>query len=226
MLGVIIIIILSWSLLFFIEKENLSVLGFTPLRKRGLQFIIGLGFISILRSIFIFVDTQVLSISWEMEQVVRYDVIFNSLWYHFISALTEDLVFRGVLLYILIKRIGLQKGILISAIAFGTYHWFSYGLIGSSAILLIYVLLTTGFVGYVWAYTFAKTKSILMPLGFHFGWNFITTLFYDRQPYGNLVYNAATKVELSEPSSTVYSLLIGLLPPLLTFIFVRKLVER
>jgi hypothetical protein len=42
-------------------------------------------------------------------------LFFDSFIYHLKSALSEDLVFRGILLYILIKKIGvLKKGGLIS----------------------------------------------------------------------------------------------------------------
>ncbi|UZR99138.1 CPBP family intramembrane glutamic endopeptidase [Chondrinema litorale] len=224
MVGILVILGISWLLLHYLEKENLLVLGFYPIKKSLLQFVIGVGFIFLLKIIFIYLDTQVNSISWRINSPINYFSIFSALWYHLKSALTEDLIFRGVLLYILIKRIGMQKAILVSAVAFGIYHWISYGIIGSSIILLLYVLITTGFTGYVWAYTFAKTKSIMMPLGFHLGWNFITTLFYDSQPYGYLIFQESAKIELLEPYNTYYSIFIGLAPSLLTLIFIKTLI--
>jgi membrane protease YdiL (CAAX protease family) len=64
-------------------------------------------------------------------------LFFDSFIYHLKSALTEDLAFRGALLYILIKKIGVQKGFFLSAITFGIYHWFSYGMINGPIIPLI-----------------------------------------------------------------------------------------
>jgi membrane protease YdiL (CAAX protease family) len=55
-------------------------------------------------------------------------LIVKGTWWTLFSVLYEELIFRGVVLYILIKRIGEVKAILISCIAFGIYHWFSYGL--------------------------------------------------------------------------------------------------
>jgi membrane protease YdiL (CAAX protease family) len=64
-------------------------------------------------------------------------LFFDSFIYHLKSALSEDLVFRGILLYILIKKIGIQKGGVLSAITFGIYHWFSYKMINGPIIPLI-----------------------------------------------------------------------------------------
>ncbi len=223
MVGIVVILGVSWLLLHYIESENLFVLGFYPIRKGISQLIIGVGFIFLLKVLFIYLDTQVNSIAWRVNSSINYYSVVQSFWYHLKSAITEDLIFRGALLYILIKRIGMQKAIFVSAVAFGVYHLISYGIIGSGIILLLYVLITTGFTGYVWAYTYAKTKSIMMPLGFHLGWNFITTFFYASQPYGNLIFQETAKIELLEPYNTYYSIFIGLTPSLLTFIFVKVL---
>ncbi len=226
MFGIIVILGVSWLLLHYIEKENLHILGFYPL-TRIWQFAIGIGFIFALKLLFIYFDTRVNSITWISNPPINYISLFQSFWYHLKSALTEELIFRGAVLYILIKRIGTQKALIISSIAFGIYHWVSYGIIGSgNIILLVYVLLTTGFTGYVWGYTFAKTKSIMMPLGFHFGWNFITTIFYEAKPYGHLIFIENSKIQILEPYNTYYSLFIGIAPALLTLIFVKLLSKK
>jgi membrane protease YdiL (CAAX protease family) len=226
MIGILIILGVSWLLLYYFEKENLHVLGYSPIKKRMGQFILGFIFICFLNLIFIYIETQIKSISWISNSSFNYKSIFQSFWYHLKSALTEDLIFRGVILYLLIKKIGMQKAILISAIAFGIYHWFSYGMIGSRIVPMIYVFIITGLTGYVWGYTFAKTKSIMMPLGFHLGWNLIITFFYTSQPYGQLIFQEVSRIELSELNNTYYSLFIGLMPPLITLIFVKKITKK
>lgn len=80
----------------------------------------------------------------------------------------EELAFRGVLLYILIKRVGANKAILISAGAFGVYHWFSQGSLGHPTEMLI-TFLITGCMGLVLAYGLANSNSIYIPTAIHFG---------------------------------------------------------
>jgi len=99
--------------------------------------------------------------------------------YVFRSALYEDLIFRGALLYILIKRLGPQKAVLISAVLFGIYHWFSWGALGQPVQMAI-IFLTTGLAGYVFALAFEKTGSIYMPFALHFGIDFVNMVIFSQ----------------------------------------------
>lgn len=225
MTGLFVIIIISWVLLRFIEKKNIEVLGIIPYPKRILQFFIGLVFMMLLNLVLIYFESLILNVEWQEQNSINYNLIFNSLVYHFKSALTEDLVFRGALLYILISTIGSKKAILISAVFFGIYHVFSYGMTGDRIIPILYVTLITGFTGYVWAYTFYKTKSIMLALGFHLGYNFLMTLFYESNPYGQLIFMELNKESLMDWNWLFYSLIKGLLPSILTLIFVKNIVK-
>lgn len=197
MLGLLVIIIVSWGLLYFIEKENVLVLGFVPNKKRCIQFLIGFIFIVIIALIVIYAVTLIKSITWESKNV-NFKLIYKAFIYHSKSALTEDLVFRGAILYILISRIGAKWAVLISALFFGIYHVFSYGMADERIIPILYVILVTGFTGYVWAYAFVKTKSIAIGLGLHIGSNLVATFFYPSQPYGELLYAELSQVHFSE----------------------------
>lgn len=221
MLGIIVILGISWLLLHFVEGKNLTALGLFPISKRIKELTIGFLVMGLIHLIFIYAESVIKSMEWAINPSVSFPIILNAFWYHLKSALTEDLIFRGALLAILISRIKWQKAILLSAIAFGVYHWFSYGLIGGPIIPLIFVFVVTGFMGYAWAYAFAKTQSIFLPLGFHLGWNVVATLFTAATPYGELVLQNTHSIELSEMSNLLFSLSKGLIPPLLILFFVK-----
>lgn len=225
MIGLLVILAVSWLLLHFIENKNIDVLGIIPNYKHLGQFTIGFVFIIVVCLAMIYLETLVLSVKWQLNSVIHYQSIFNAFIYHLKSALTEDLVFRGAILYILIQRIGMQKAILISAFPFGIYHVFSYGMLESRIISILYVILITGATGWVWAYTFAKTKSILMPLGFHLGWNLIYSFFFNSQPYGGLLFTETSRAQLSGWNGFYFSIFKGLLPSLITFVFVKLLMH-
>jgi len=106
MLGLLVIIVVSWGLLRFIEKKNIKALGIIPLKKHLVQFLLGFLIIALIGLISIYIDTMIRTIKWESKPV-NYVAIFDAIIYHLKSALTEDLVFRGALLYILIQRSGL-----------------------------------------------------------------------------------------------------------------------
>ncbi|WP_191860686.1 CPBP family intramembrane glutamic endopeptidase [Hanstruepera ponticola] len=220
MLGLLVIIIVSWVLLHFIEKKNINVLGIVPSFKRLGQFALGFLVISIIVLLNIFFETQILKVEWKLS-TIDYSLMFEAFGYHVKSALTEDLVFRGAILYILIQRIGAVKAIWLSAIVFGVYHWFSYGIIEGRLILLAYVLVITGFTGYVWAYTFYKTKSIMMGLGFHLGVNLINACFFESQPYGELIFTEVSRINISEWNNFLFLIFKGLFPSIFTLIFIK-----
>ncbi len=224
MIGIIVILFISWGLLFFIEKKNLSILGFFPVGKRFKQFIIGFIFLFLLNLFTVYIDTIVNSIEWSKNPDLEYRSILEAFWFHLKSTLTEELVFRGALLYILMNRLGTQKGIIISAIIFGIYHWFSLGVYGR-LVPMVYIFIITGAMGYVWAYSFAKTRSIFLGFGLHLGINFLSALF-SRSPTGNLIWIEESKVELSEWNNLFYLLAKGLAVPLLTLLLIMYIVKK
>lgn len=223
MIGIILILAISWVLLYLTEKKGLSILGVKL--KSSPHFPIGFAFIILTGLALIGVESMIKSIEWKLNAPIDWKTILLASRYHIISALTEDLLFRGAILYILIQKIGFQKAIAISAIAFGIYHWFSYGMFGAGIIPMIYVFIITGFTGYVWAYTYGKTESILMPLGFHFGWNLMQACFYETTPYGELIFQEISSIPLSEWNNLFFSIFKGLFPPIMTLIFVKTLLK-
>ncbi|MCK8479956.1 CPBP family intramembrane glutamic endopeptidase [Psychroserpens algicola] len=225
MLGLLVIIVVSWVLLRVIEKKNIEVLGIIPYPKRVAQIGLGMLFMMLLCLLWIVIETFVLNVDWQLNKDINYALIFDAFVYHVRSALTEDLVFRGAILYILINRIGAQWAILISAIIFGVYHVFSYGMTSESFIAIAYVIFITGFTGYVWAYTFHKTKSIMLGLGFHIGYNFLMTMFYESNPYGQLVFQELSKTTLIDWDLLFYLLAKGLFPSIVTLLFVKYIIK-
>jgi membrane protease YdiL (CAAX protease family) len=87
-------------------------------------------------------------------------------------------------LYILIKKSGVVKGLILSAIAFGIYHWFSFGIIGN-VMQMIVVFFITGAMGLLLAYAYAKTWSLYIPIAIHFGWNLTQIFIFSQGPIGN-----------------------------------------
>ena len=224
MIGLVVILLISWGLLYLFEKKNLSAIGLLPNGKRLLQFAMGIVLIVLICLILLGIETQVKSIEW---QFLGFEIgtMADAFIYHLRSALTEDLVFRGALLYILIQRLGIKWGLLISAICFGVYHVFSYGMLTERWILITYVIVITGFTGYVWAWAFYKTRSIYLGLGLHVGYNMIMSCFYESQPYGELLFTQLSSVDLVDPMASYYSIFRGLFPTALTWITLEMMLR-
>lgn len=184
MIGILVELIISWILLYLIERKTILSLGFVPISKRLKQFAIGFLITAILCIGVNTLEMLLRSSSLHLNENSGAALILNMFWWDFKSVLTEELLFRGALLFILIERIGARKGIIISAVAFGIYHWFSFGIFGN-IIPMFFVFIGTGLMGYAWALAFSKTKSIFLPLGLHLGWNFTFNTIFSKGPLRN-----------------------------------------
>jgi membrane protease YdiL (CAAX protease family) len=225
MFGIIAIIAISWLLLYVIEKESILALGLLPIIKRLKQFIIGFLITGILCVLVQFLDAYLKSSSWILNQGINSEIILTSFWWDFKSVLTEELIFRGAILYILIQKIGPGKSILISAMAFGIYHWFSYGVLGNPMAMTL-IFIGTGLMGYALAWAFSKTKSIMLPFGLHLGWNFIFNTIFSKGPLGKLVLISQGGTELTGWVSLLNFISGLVIVPILILIYVRFFVKE
>lgn len=188
MLGLLVVLMLSWLMLRFLLKENLSALGFFSTATRLKEFSVGFMIMAVLCAINILGQSYFKDISYALNSDYGIWEGLIGIWWVLKSALFEELVFRGAILYILIKIVGVVKACIIDAIAFGIYHLFSYQMFGGQIIPMIYVFLLTGASGWIFAFAFAKTKSLYAPLGLHFGWILVSIVVFSTGPIGNQLF--------------------------------------
>ncbi len=121
---------------------------------------------------------------WQLNPDLSANLFLTGILWNIKSVLFEELIFRGVLLYILIKKLGASKAIILSGIAFGIYHWFSFGVIGNPMQMLM-TFIITGTMGLLLAYGYSKTFSLYIPIAIHFGWNLTQIFIFSQGPIGN-----------------------------------------
>ncbi|MDB5119912.1 MAG: family intrarane metalloprotease [Sphingobacteriales bacterium] len=176
---------LSWLLLWWFHKANLGVLGIYPAKADWIvQFLVGLVLSSSLCALNYLLQTVFSGSIWLWNNDFTLSNFLSSSWWVMHSVLYEELIFRGALLYIAIQKLGVKKASILSAICFGVYHWFSMNAFGNW-IMMTYLFIGTGIMGYVFALTYAKTNSLYLPIGLHFGWNLINTVIFSQGPIGN-----------------------------------------
>lgn len=170
MLQLIALLLISWLLIWLFEKDNLSVLGLLPNKQQ-------LGWISIvfIVSALCAASAFALKMGITKEQYVIAESltvtgVLTEVWNQFRSVFTEELLCRGAILYILIKKTNPKIAILISAVLFAVLHWFNAGVWGNMMQMSI-VFTFTFAMGILLAYAYAKTYSLLFPFAIHFGWN-------------------------------------------------------
>ncbi|RZS93891.1 CPBP family intramembrane glutamic endopeptidase [Aquimarina brevivitae] len=226
MIGIAVLLVLSHVLLKFILKKNLMVLGWTPIGRQLFTFLCGTVLALVIHFLTVYLSELLGLQTFTYNDNYACSMLFRSLFYHLQSAFTEELVFRGALLFIVMNRFGIRKALFISAFFFGIYHWFSYNIWDKHLIAYVYVFIATGFMGYVYGYSYAKSGTILLPLGLHLGWNYLATLCCDAVPYGELLFESARAVTYDEKVETWYSLLKAIMPPLLMLLTLRILYAK
>jgi membrane protease YdiL (CAAX protease family) len=224
--GIIIQLIISWILLKIIEKQNLSALGLTPSRQHIKHIGIGLLIPLLFLSTFWIGGSFLVNNPFILNPDYTTRDFFSSTWYVLNSVLFEELIFRGAILYILMNRLGALRAIIISSVAFGIYHWFSFGLLGQPVSMLL-VFVTTGLVGYVLALAFQKTRSMYLPIALHFGYNFTSMIILstDKGIGSQLLIKTYEKDPISPGLFISISMMIVYFIgfPLLTYIYLRSL---
>ena len=183
MVGLLAELLISGLLLWFYDRSTLLVLGFQPTRRRVLDLGFGLVTSSILCGIGLYAIAIISETILTRNPDFTAETFLNSTYWMLKSVLTEELLFRGALLYIGIKKLGIRNACLMSSAAFGVYHWFSYGVWGN-VVQMIYIFILTGVGGLLFAYSFALTKSIYLPVGLHLGWNLVSVVIFSQGQLG------------------------------------------
>lgn len=188
MIGIIVQLLISWVIVWFFEKKDLGVLGLYPTQQRLLDFLLFFVLTGACASLGFFMRMY-FGERWELNPELSWHLLTAGLWYNIKSVMFEELIFRGVILYILIRRFGV-KAIVVSAIAFGIYHWFSFEVFGNPGAMAV-IFIVTGVAGLLYAYGYAKTFSLYIPCAIHLGWNFTSNFVFSNGNIGNGIFIAA-----------------------------------
>lgn len=185
------LILISWLLIWFFTKGNLTVLGFTPTTERLKYFVI-LFIVSGIFSAFAFLlRMYIAQEEYALTPSLTIRSVLLETWHQFRTVLTEELICRGALLYILIKKIGQTKSILITSAFFAVLHWINAGVWGNLTQMAIIFTFTFA-MGLLLAFSYAKTFSILIPFAIHFGWNLTQNYIFPDTATGNHIFILAT----------------------------------
>jgi hypothetical protein len=224
MVGILVQLAFSWLIIWHVQKGNLSVLGLQPTKQRIIHFTYFLLLTAICCSLGFVMKMFFGKQAWQVNPQLSIPLVLNGIWWNLKSVLFEELIFRGVLFYMLLKKLTPTKAILISATAFGIYHWFSFGVFGN-IIPMIVVFFITGIMGLLLAYAYAKTYSLYYPIAIHLGWNFTQIFVFSQGPIGNGILVATAGGEFRTDSYLIFIVVTFLpiiLALLINFLLLRK----
>jgi uncharacterized protein len=224
MAGIIVQLAISWIIIWFVERRSLAVLGFSPTKRRLLDFLAFFLLTAIFCASGFLMKMYFGKQEWRLNPDLSPEVVWAGLSWNIKSVLFEELIFRGVLLYILIRKVGSVRAVLVSAIAFGIYHWFSFGVIGN-ALQMAMTFIITGAMGLVLAYGYSKTFSLYVPVGIHLGWNVTQIFVFSQGPIGNGVFVPLDPAPFLTNSYVIF-FLVTLLPMVMALLINYLILKR
>jgi len=222
--GLIVELIISWLLLWIFCRQGLLVLGIAPTKSRLFNLIFGFLTAAACCSAYYLSFTVFANHNWTLNTEFKGQAISSS-WWTLKSVLYEELIFRGALLYILIKKLGVKTACITSAVCFGIYHWFTSGAMGNP-LQMAFVFVMTGVWGAMFAIAFARTKSLYLPIGLHFGWNLISTVIFSQGPLGNQLLIGSGGQKLGGVLSAGVFLFQIFAVPLITYWYLKRLAKK
>lgn len=221
MIVLVVELVVSGILLRLYDRSNLRVLGFRPTSIRIIDFTFGFFSSAILCTVCLYFIVFVTGTTVTLNPAFTVGTFFASSFLMLASVLGEELLFRGALLYVGIKKLGIRNACILSSVFFGIYHWFSYGVFGDIP-QMIYIFCLTGIGGLVFAYSFALTKSIYLPVGLHTGWNLINVVVFSGGPLGKQMVLYSGGEQLDGFWTTIFFIYQISFLPLATFLYLRR----
>lgn len=217
-------LLVSCLIYYLVERENLLTVWFSPVSEKLKHFFSGFLILALISTLTQLFFGYLSGASWSFNPEFSLHSLFASAMYDLRSVLFEELLFRGVALYLLLKFIKKkQLSLILAGAAFGVYHWFTFGVLGNQ-IAMVFVFLTTGLMGYAFALAYEKTNSIVLPIALHLGWNLINNTVFSKGPLGTQILQFS-QTEVSFVSEELYSLISILwylfIPILVVFILNR-----
>ena len=190
MLQLIELLAISWLIIWLFEKGNLSVLGLMPTKERLKYFIILFIVSAVFSATAFLLRMYFAKEEYTISNSITTKSIILETWFQIRTVLTEELLFRGVLLYILIKKIKQTKAIIISAVLFAALHVINAGVCGNFKQMII-LFTFTFLMAVLLAYSYARTFSLLIPFAIHYGWNLTQNYIFPDTATGNHIFTLA-----------------------------------
>lgn len=187
MIGLI-LIAFTWVLLRF-ECKNLSDIGFNKPLQRSKELVVGIFIAALFCLTQNLLSSYLGNFEWKVNSGFTISSTLESFRWVLNSVLYEELLFRGYLFYKAIQLFGARLACTITAVAFGIYHWFSYEVFGQP-VTMFYVFILTAIPGFMFGYAFVRTKSLILPIGLHLGWNMVNIIVFSRGSVGQQLLTA------------------------------------
>ncbi|MEU2678504.1 CPBP family intramembrane glutamic endopeptidase [Streptomyces sp. NPDC007107] len=194
----------------------------TEVARKGAEAAIGRGLLIGVAMFGAVITNIAVNAHYEINGLGSVTGAFGLLGFMAAAAVTEELLFRGVLFRIIEQRTGTWIALTLTGVVFGAAHLLNPDatLWGGLAIAIE--------AGGMLAAAYAATRNLWVPIGLHFGWNFAAAGIFSTEVSGNDTPQGLLDTATSGPTwvtggafgpeGSVYSVVFGIL---ITLLFLR-----
>lgn len=182
----IVVILGTYVSLRVFENKGMKDIGLSFHRDSFKEILIGISLAFIMTGLIFGIEfllgwIKVKGFAWNFVNTYNYIIfLFKSFILYISVALTEEIFTRGYIMNEFEAFKGKPFAIIASSIIFGLFHL--YSAIGTWAIYVVPFSLSLA--GVLFALLFYLKKSLWIPIGFHFAWNFFEYQFFSLTGYG------------------------------------------
>jgi membrane protease YdiL (CAAX protease family) len=127
-------------------------------------------------------------------------IILGTTGFALVVAISEELIFRGMAFREWAVKIGWLLAIIFSGLYFGAVHILS--LLPQVGLFQVgWIIVSAMVAGILFVAMYLRSKSLWLPIGFHFGWNLCLQLFFGTTVSGQEATFGLFRTELSGPTS-------------------------
>ncbi|MDH4211486.1 MAG: CPBP family intramembrane metalloprotease [candidate division WOR-3 bacterium] len=126
-------------------------------------------------------------------------IVIGTVGFTIVIALSEELIFRGMAIREWALKMGWPLATLFGGLYFGFVHLI--GLLPRiSALNSVWIIISALIAGVLFTAMYIRSKSLWLPIGFHFGWNLCLRLFFGTTISGQEATLGLFRTELSGPA--------------------------
>lgn len=168
-LPVVFLLLVTW-ICTRLRRQPLSYVGLHLDAKWLRQALCGMAFGAVLMLAVVALIFLAGGVSFELDPTRGLSALGYGAWLFAWVALLEELLFRGFVFQRLVDGIGAPTALLLMAALFAIAHWGNSGMEGTT---LVWATIDTGLGAILLGLAYLRTGSLALPIGIHFGWNWI-----------------------------------------------------
>lgn len=168
-LPVMFLLLVTWVCMR-LRRQPLSAIGLRLDMKWLAQVLAGIGLGSALMLAVTALILAAGGVSFSLEPVHGFAALACGAWLFAWVALLEEILFRGFVFQRLVDGIGAPAALLLMGVLFAIAHWGNPGMEGSTE---FWASIDTALGGILLGLACLRTRSLALPIGIHFGWNWV-----------------------------------------------------